>query len=141
MSIQELTPKFKGAFTNTDILLALLIIAVALISFVLGRISVTGEIATVPLTATVNESLTSEPRIEVTPVISTETAVAAEETKTPQAQSANAGNYVGSKNGTKYHLPWCGSAKQIKEENKVWFQTKEEAEAKGYTPASNCKGI
>jgi methylphosphotriester-DNA--protein-cysteine methyltransferase len=51
------------------------------------------------------------------------------------------GGYVASKNGTKYHLPWCGSAKQIKEENKVWFATKEEAEAAGYTPAANCKGI
>lgn len=49
--------------------------------------------------------------------------------------------YVGSKNGTKYHLPWCSGAKSINEENKVWFATKEEAEAKGYTPAGNCKGI
>ncbi len=51
------------------------------------------------------------------------------------------GGYVASKNGTKYHFPWCGSAKQIKEENKIWFKTKAEAEAAGYTPASNCKGI
>lgn len=49
--------------------------------------------------------------------------------------------YVASKTGTKYHLPTCAGAKQIKEENKVWFSTKEEAEAAGYTPATNCKGI
>lgn len=49
--------------------------------------------------------------------------------------------YVGSKNGTKYHLPWCAGAKQIKEENKVWFSSKTEAEKAGYSPASNCKGI
>jgi len=49
--------------------------------------------------------------------------------------------YVGSKNGTKYHLPWCSGAKNIKEENKVWFSSKEEAESQGYTTASNCKGI
>lgn len=58
---------------------------------------------------------------------------------TPPSQSE--GGYVASKNGTKYHLPWCGSAKQIKEENKIWFATKADAEAAGYTPASNCKGI
>lgn len=51
------------------------------------------------------------------------------------------GGYVGSKHGTKYHLPWCSGALRIKDENKVWFTTKEEAEAAGYTPASNCKGI
>lgn len=49
--------------------------------------------------------------------------------------------YVASKNGTKYFLPWCGSAKLIKEENKVWFTSKEEAESRGYSPAGNCKGI
>ncbi len=51
------------------------------------------------------------------------------------------GQYVSSKSGTRYYLPWCSGAKQIKEENKVWFTTKEAAEAAGYTPAKNCKGI
>jgi len=49
--------------------------------------------------------------------------------------------YVASKNGTKYYLPACGTAKRIKEENKVWFGTKEEAEAAGYGPAANCPGL
>jgi len=49
--------------------------------------------------------------------------------------------YVGSKNSDKYHLPWCSGAKQIAEANKVFFNTKAEAEAAGYTPAANCKGI
>ncbi len=26
-------------------------------------------------------------------------------------------------------------------ENKIWFTTKEEAEAAGFTPAANCKGL
>jgi hypothetical protein len=51
------------------------------------------------------------------------------------------GAYVGSRKGTKYHLPWCAGAKTISEENKVWFQSKEEAASRGYTPAQNCKGI
>ena len=51
------------------------------------------------------------------------------------------GAYVGSRNGTTYYLPWCGGVKLIHEENKVWFKSKEEAVAKGYKPAGNCKGI
>lgn len=51
------------------------------------------------------------------------------------------GQYVASKSGKAYYLPWCGGVSRIKEENKVWFETKEEAEAKGYAPAKNCKGI
>lgn len=60
-----------------------------------------------------------------------------------EAKSKNleARNYVASINGTKYYLPTCGSAGRIKEENKIWFATKEEAELAGYEPAANCPGI
>ena len=50
-------------------------------------------------------------------------------------------NFVASKNGTKYYFPWCEGTNKIKEENKVWFASKEEAEKKGYEPARNCKGL
>lgn len=49
--------------------------------------------------------------------------------------------YMASKNGTKYYLPTCGTAKRIKEENRIWFATKEEAEAAGFGPAANCPGL
>lgn len=55
--------------------------------------------------------------------------------------AATSGTYMASKNGTKYYLPTCGSAKRIKSENIVWFQTKAEAEAAGYSPAANCPGL
>lgn len=49
--------------------------------------------------------------------------------------------FVASKNGTAYHFPWCPGALRIKEENKIWFETKEEAEKAGYKPAGNCDGL
>lgn len=60
---------------------------------------------------------------------------------TPAPSMPAGGQYVASKNGSAYYLPYCGGARNIKEENKVWFASKEEAEAKGYRPAKNCKGI
>ncbi len=48
---------------------------------------------------------------------------------------------VGSKNGAKYHFPWCPGALRISEKNKVWFASKEAAEAAGYTKAGNCAGL
>lgn len=59
----------------------------------------------------------------------------------PTSNLQQAGKYVASKNGTKYHLPWCSGAQRIKDENKVWFDSKTAAEAAGYTPAGNCPGI
>ena len=50
-------------------------------------------------------------------------------------------NYVASKTGSKYYTPDCAAAKRIKDENKVWFATKQTAEAKGYTPSTSCKGL
>ena len=51
------------------------------------------------------------------------------------------GKYVASKNGTKYYLPGCSGAKRIKEENKVWFVTADDARKAGLSPASNCPGV
>ncbi len=51
------------------------------------------------------------------------------------------GQVVASKSGSKYFLPWCGSVSRIKDTNKVWFASVEEAEAAGYQPAGNCKGL
>ncbi len=128
VSIQELSGKFKGVFGNTEYLLAALIVLVSLTSFWLGRLSVEeGQTLGTPLSEIQASAAASVPIQGAT--------------SSPAALSMPEGGYVASKNGTKYHLPWCAGAKQISEKNKVYFATKAEAEAKGYTPASNCKGI
>jgi len=48
---------------------------------------------------------------------------------------------VVSKSGTKYHLLTCSGASTIKEANKVYFDSIDQAKAAGYTPAANCKGL
>lgn len=58
-----------------------------------------------------------------------------------ETASPSTGAYVASRNGSKYHLPWCSGAQRIKEENKIWFDSKEEAERRGFSPAKNCPGI
>ena len=132
MSIQELSARIKGFLGNLDVLLSTLIIVVAIASFVLGRYSVwEGNGA-----SSVTTSAPLEPAVVMVPP-----AAAPTSTTAISAVGAGAGAYVASKSGTKYHLPWCGSAKQIKEENKIWFSTKADAEAAGYTPAANCPGI
>lgn len=55
--------------------------------------------------------------------------------------AATTGTYVAAKTGSVYYLPTCSGVKRIKEENKVWFQTKADAEAKGYQPAKSCPGL
>ena len=45
---------------------------------------------------------------------------------------------VASKNGSKYHLPWCAGASQIKPENSIEFSSEADAQAAGYERAANC---
>lgn len=68
-------------------------------------------------------------------------ALSASQEKPVEAPKATSGVYMASKNGTKYYLPTCSSSNRIKPENRVWFATKEEAEASGYGPAANCPGL
>ncbi len=49
--------------------------------------------------------------------------------------------FVASKTGTKYYYPWCSGVDRIKEENKIWFSSVEEAKSRGLTPASGCTGL
>ena len=56
-------------------------------------------------------------------------------------QANSSGAVVASKNGTKYHYPWCAGAKQISAKNLITFNSIESARAAGFSPASNCKGL
>jgi hypothetical protein len=51
------------------------------------------------------------------------------------------GQVVASKTGKYYYYPWCGGAKTISQSNIIWFSSDTKAEAAGYAPASNCRGL
>lgn len=66
--------------------------------------------------------------------------IAEESVVPPTPGVGESSEVIGSKNGTKYYLPWCGALSRIKPENRVVFASAALARAKGYTPAANCKG-
>ncbi len=49
------------------------------------------------------------------------------------------GSVVASANGTRYYFPWCSGVSRIREENKIWFQTEQDAQNAGYTKATSCQ--
>lgn len=142
-NIQEILQKLKSSGDLPDFRVSLLILLVALGSFWLGKGTAdTGESGRITVHAPESLVIVPKPLSETASTTSgsrnTPGTVAGAGTTTGGVKE---GAYVGSKNGDKYHLPWCSGALRIKEENKVWFASKEEAERAGYTPASNCKGI
>ncbi len=128
--------KLKLFIANDLVFTSLLLFGVAIASFVLGRASVTEQGVFVPDTATLPAVV-----LQTAPTLPPATATRAEAVGIIATSTTRSGDYVASKSGTKYHLVTCPGAKQIKEENKIFFVSTAEAEAAGYTKASNCPNL
>jgi hypothetical protein len=59
----------------------------------------------------------------------------------PFSNSETVGLFIGSVNSDKYHYRWCAGAERISPENRLYFNSVEEAQVAGYEPASNCSGL
>ena len=102
---------------EAELILAIGVIFVSLISFAAGRLLAPGQakqaIYVEQLQASAFQNITGVEEIQ-------------------EFAHRTKGVYVASKNSTKYHLPDCTGAKRIAEHNKIWFTSKEEAEGLGY---------
>ncbi len=121
--------KLKSFLLNDQIFFAIIVVLVGIASFSLGRASVLQNIQKPPPVQASTQSAVTIERVKETTVPSQE--------EVPMEKPVTR-ELVGSKSGTKYHLPTCPGAKQIKEENKVFFANTTEAQAAGYKPAANC---
>lgn len=109
------------------ILIVFILVVVAIVSFMLGRLSIT------PQESNIIVSLPNGDQVAATALqnLSLE----------DQNKAVEESFVVASKSGAKYHYPWCGGAKTISENNKIIFPTNSAAREAGYEPAKNCKGL
>lgn len=134
-NIKDFYEKHKSLVKNlkNELLSILVIFFVALSSFGLGILferDYQSQFSTQPVENSLNKTVKENGVGQKALVL-----------ETGQETEPESGEVVASKNGTKYHFPWCGGAKQISEKNKIIFKNTEEAKKAGYTPASNCKGL
>ncbi|MEK7069408.1 MAG: Ada metal-binding domain-containing protein [Patescibacteria group bacterium] len=114
---------FIESNTGKDILTIIIIILVGLGSFGLGRLSKEPK----------NDGLRVEYAGDGANVIK-----AINEPKTDLNQNNN-GIFFASNKGSKYYSLGCSAGKTIKQENRVYFNTREEAERAGYALSSSCR--
>ncbi len=119
---------------------SLIIIFVALSSFFLGKYSVINGGVEEEITFRDESVATAETKAVIKPVEKITKTTELNQGTSEQARLPD-GQVVASKNGTKYYLPWCGSAARILDKNKVFFASALEAERAGFAKASNCKGL
>ncbi len=112
----------KGLKIKDDLYIVLMIILVGTASYGLGKISAY-EKNKVPIS-----------------ILRTQEKVLSAVLTSDVAQNQKA-EVVASKSGTKYYYPWCTGVSKIKEENKVWFKSIEEARLAGLSPSANCPGL
>lgn len=113
--------KLKSFLLDDAVFYAILIISIAIVAFLLGRQSI-GETTTV----------------QPAGVIVSQPAAPAGDTQSSAEVASPGFEVVASKSGTKYHLPNCPGAKQIKETNLIRFASVDAARAAGYSAAANC---
>lgn len=140
MSIKDYLEKIKVEWGNkvTANQLVIFIVLIVLLSnslaFGLGRLSKIEALrqpVKINMANTVEEAVTDSVATSPSGKISNSNIVSV---------NNKASQIVASKKGSKYHYLWCSGAKTIKEENKVFFNSEDEAEARGYTKAANCQG-
>ncbi len=109
MNIQEKSSNIKSLLAGSEFFTVALIVVVAVVSFGLGKMSVQPD---------VQQTAMSQDR----PIYSDQVGHVKEGTEKPDEVGSVAieGGYVASVKGTKYHLPWCTGAQQMKEENKIY---------------------
>lgn len=127
---------------SSDLYLFCLVLLVGALGFGMGRLSLQGDESTDIIRLT-SESLgileaSTSTKLKVSSVAGT---VLEPVVPHPRVQAGAMGMFVGSRTGKKYHLPTCPGALRIHDNNKIWFQSREDAVSKGYTPAGNCKGL
>lgn len=121
-----------------DIYLYILLISALIGAWCLGRLSVYSAQTISSPTAVYNVFDKATDRFECqVPTSQGGGAASGNGGNTPVSRPT--GSVVGSKNGSKYHHLWCSGVKSIKEENQIWFDSAEAAQAAGYTQAGNCK--
>lgn len=107
-----------------DILVVLIVILVGCGSFGLGRLSKSSD--------------SSGLKIEYSEGLSAGEANVLSALSVPEINSSGK-NFFASNRGTKYYPAGCSAGNNLKQENRIYFNTREEAEGAGYELSSACR--
>lgn len=121
---------------QADIVLVIGVILVALIGFGLGRLTAPEVAKKEPVVIeNIGENIGSESNVLGQSSTGSDPAVSAGSDPVVTTNTQQ-GLIVASKNGKKYHWPWCSWAQKIKPENQIWFNSEAEARSAGYEPCA-----
>ncbi len=121
----EKIKQFLESEKGKDILMVLVVILVGLGSFELGRLS--------------KENSSRGIKIEYPDQQKASVVSAIESSSNSTSSNSTGKNFFASNRGTKYYSIGCSAGKTIKQENRVYFATGEEAITAGYELSNSCQ--
>lgn len=127
LAISNGVKQFLESDKGKDILVVIIVILVAVASFELGRMSKGSSIRGLKVEYPENSQNSSETSLSPNTVEASAISVNFDK------------NFFASKRGKKYYSISCSAGKTIKEQNRIYFKTGEEAEAAGFVLSSACK--
>ena len=129
----EKIKQFLESEKGKDILIVIIVILVGLGSFELGRLSKENSSSGIKI------EYTNPNTNQAANVVSATEYIKTMPVQTTQNLNSARKNFFASNRGSKYYSIGCSGGKTIKQENRVYFTTREEAEKAGYTLSSLCR--
>jgi hypothetical protein len=130
----EKIKQFIGSEKGKDILTVIIVILVGLGSFELGRLSKENGSSGIQI------EYPDQNNDQPATVVSAGSYSDISENTAPSSlnQNISGKNYFASSRGSKYYTLGCSAGKTIKQENRVYFTTADEAEKAGYSLSAAC---
>lgn len=127
---------FLESDNGKDIMVVIIVILVGLGSFELGRLSKETDNGNIKISSIQEEE---DYKLEYANQEANAVSSVKSANTTNSIIKDNSGkNFFASNRGSKYYSLGCSAGKTIKQENRIYFTTGEEAEQAGYTLSSSC---
>ncbi len=121
-------------------MVVLVVILVGLMAFELGRLSKVGNSSGIKIQYNGEaESANVLNALKDSNVLAKPKVLGASESKPTNSSSTTGQNFFASSRGKKYYPVGCTAGNTLKQENRIYFNTREEAESAGYTLSSSCR--
>lgn len=139
-SIQEIAIKIKSLAKSNkvkDLLSFSMLFLVGLGSFMLGRQSTLYSTDSKISIYEAREVIHTQNKTSVGQQFNEQTQIGTKQVS--ESKYSQKGNYLASSRGKKYYPVDCPASKNIKEENRIYFEKALDAENKGYTLSTSCE--
>jgi hypothetical protein len=140
--MEKIKPIIKNCIESEkgkDILIVIIVILVGLGSFELGRLSKENSSSGVKILPAQAGEYLNQAEDQGASAILSENFLQTTTKISPTIQSSAGKNFFASSRGSKYYTISCSAGKTIKQENRVYFTTGEEAQQAGYALSSSCQ--